>query len=207
MKTYVSKSQIATVFALLVVLIPLGVSAATPPQPTAAGGTIDQRIAQRKAERGTVLSDTDSKRLVSSCARVQDKLRTIQTAAVPNLQNYLDTYHKVDARLWLVTGKLKLAKQDTFELEKQRLAFVDKVNAFEATDNSYQQVLDDSIVINCQADPVGFQALLDTARLYQDQLRTQSMDTRNYIVNTLKPTLGNYVSALQPKTPTAGDAN
>jgi hypothetical protein len=120
------------------------------------------------------------------------------------LDKRTQVYGSIDAKLWIVTGQLKLAKQDTFQLEKQRLTLLDKTNNFQTLATNYKQTLDDSLVINCQADPNGFKALVDTARIYHDQLRAQSTDSHDYIVNTIKPGLGDFVIKLQPKSPDQG---
>lgn len=180
-------------------------AADTPPAPAPAGSTLDQRVAQRKAERGTALSANDQQRLVSTCVNAQAKLRSIETDEVPMLDNRTKVYGSIDAKLWIVTGQLKLANQDTFNLEKQRLTLLDKTNNFQSLAANYKQALDDSLVINCQADPNGFKALLDTARIYHDQLRAQSTDSHDYVINTIKPTLTDFVNKLQPKSPDQGD--
>ena len=177
----------------------------TPPANPPAGSTLDQRIAQRKAERGTALNDTDQKRIVNTCRAAQAKIRSIENDEVTMLANRTQVYSSIDAKLWIVTGQLKLAKQDTFQLEKQRLALADKTNNFQTVAANYKQTLDDSLVINCQADPNGFKALVDTARIYHDQLRTQSSDSHDYIVNTLKATLTDFANKLQPKSADQGN--
>jgi hypothetical protein len=188
--------------AIVLVLAGSGLAAAdTPPSPAPAGSTLEQRTAQRKTERGTALSNNDQQRLVSTCRSAQTKIRTIQTAEVPMLDNRSQVYGSIDAKLWIVTGQLKLAKQDTFQLEKLRLALLAKSDNFQTAATNYKQALDDSLVINCQADPNGFKALLDTARIYNDQLRTQSADSHDYVVNTIKPALSDFVTKLQPKSP------
>lgn len=180
-------------------------AADSPPAPPPAGSTLDQRIAQRKAERGTNLSSLDQKRIVNTCKGAQTKIRAIETSEVSMLDKRTQVYGSVDAKLWIVTGQLKLAKQDTFQLEKQRLALADKTNNFETVATNYKQALDDSLVINCQADPNGFKALVDTARIYHDQLRAQSADSHDYIVNTIKSTLNDFVSKLQPQSADQGN--
>lgn len=179
-----------------------GLAAAdTPPAPAPAGSTLEQRIAQRKAERGTTLSENDQKRLISTCRGAQTKIRAIQTSEVAMLDNRSKVYGSIDAKLWIVVGQLKLAGQDTFQLEKQRLTLFDKSNAFQTIATNYKQALDDSLLINCQADPNGFKALVDTARIYNDQLKAQSADSQNHVVNTVKPLLSDFVTTLQPKSP------
>ncbi len=203
----VKASTIKTGLALASLLIIGGVGtvlADSPPAAAPAGSTIQQRIDQRKAERATVLSDTDKQRLVSTCVTAQGKVRSIENDAVPTLDNRTKVYGQIDAKLWVNIGQLKLANQDTFQLEKQRLGLADKTANFQTLATNYKQTLDDLVLINCQADPVGFKALLDTARLYYAQLHIQSVDSHDYVVNTVKASLAGFVSALQPKSPSNG---
>ncbi len=179
-------------------------SAVAPPAVAPPGSTLAQRLDQRKAERGIVLNEVDLERLTQTCVSVQSKLRLIQRDTVSMLENHSRVYKKIDARLWVTIGQLKLADQDTFQLEKQRIALTDKVASFQSLAMNYQQVLDDILVINCQADPTGFQALLDTARIYHTQLRTQSADIHDYLINSIKATLASHVSDLQTKPATNG---
>lgn len=180
---------------------------AAPPAPAPAGSTLEQRIAQRKAEQGTALSEKDTQRLTGTCTAAQSKLRLQQSDEVTLLENRAAVYGSIDAQLWITIGQLKLASQDTFQLEKQRQTLADKTADFQARTTDYLQALDDSLLINCKADPGGFKALLDTARLYQDQLRAQSADSRNYIINTVKNSLASHTADLRTKPVPAGRGN
>jgi hypothetical protein len=194
------KIQLGGLLAALLLLLSSGVAAAaTGPAPAPDGSSFDQRLAQRKAERGVVLSQEDQLRLVEQCVNAQGKLRLIQHDDTSMLANRTNVYKKVDARLWIVTGQLKLADQDTFPLEKQRLTVVDQAAAFKVLSNNYEQAIDDALVVNCKADPVGFKALIDTVRSYSDLLKKQSGDIHDFVVNTIKSTLAGHISALQPK--------
>ena len=178
--------------------------AAASPVAAQPGSSFDQRLVQRKAEQNITLSDNDQKRLITTCTNAQTKIRLHEAAIASKVTTFAATYQRIDARLWAITGQLKLAKQDTFKLEKDRLDLVTKITSSQATAGSYQQAMDDATVVNCQADTIGFKALLETSRFYLKQLRSQSSDIYNYVVNTIKPELSSHVSDLQPKTPTAG---
>lgn len=177
-------------------------SAQAPPAAPAPASTLDQRIAQRKAERNVVIAQKDQQRLVGVCVSAQTKIRVLQQKTTPAVADQVKTNQQIDAKLWVMIGKLKIAEKDTFQLEKQRAALADKFNAFQVTGQNYSQVLDDIVAVNCRADLVGFKALLDTARIYRTQLRDQSTDIRNYVNNEIKPALGNFATELQVKPST-----
>jgi len=169
--------------------------AASPP-----GSTFDQRLAQRKNERKIVLEEKDVKRLVSQCSRAQTELRKVQTEVRQLSSRRTETYRTVDGKLWMAVGLLKLGGVDTFKLERQRAAYIQNVEGFQTIIKEYQQAIDDTVVINCGADPIGFKALLDTSRIYQTQLINQSATIRNLLVNEIKPTLSEHTTDLQPKS-------
>ncbi len=188
-----------------VCLLSATVMAQIPPAPPAAGSTIEQRLAQRKAERKIQLIDKDQKRLVSLCKAAQEKSRSTQRATTATVDKRKSTYRLIDGKLWIINGQLKLAGKDTFNLEKARAELDAKVAAFIVTASIYQQALDDMVLMNCQADPVGFKSMLETARIYYTQLQAQSTDIRGYIINSVKPVLADYALQLQPKSNPEGN--
>ena len=97
-------------------------------------------------------------------------------------------------------GRLKLANRDTFQLEKQRASFAKQIADFQITTNNFTQVLDDIQVVNCKADPAGFKALVETARIYRGQIVDKSNAIRDFAVNDIKQTLSTHATELQPKT-------
>jgi hypothetical protein len=193
------------VLALLTLVVGLSlltpvVFAASQPATPPAGSNFEARLKQRKAEREIVLDERTEKRLVEVCARSQTAIRTLYQDAVKAVDVRNKAYYKADAKIWVMVGRLKLADQDTFELEKQRANFAKQITDFQVTGANFTQTLDDMLTINCAADPTGFKALLETARIYQKQVVAKSDAIRQYAVNDIKTTLTGHSSALQPKT-------
>ena len=178
------------------------VNGQTAPSPAPAGSSFEQRLAQRKAERNVTLDEKSQKRLITTCVAAQGKIRAMQQKTTPALTSRVKAYQQMDAKLWVMIGKLKIAEKDTFKLEQQRATLVEKSSIFQETSKSYQQSLDDLVVVKCQQDPIGFKTMLDTARLYRGQLRDQSTDIRNYMVNDIKASLSGYAAELQVKPST-----
>lgn len=193
-------AAVIVIFGFIILNRPAG--AQVPPTPAAPGSTLDQRVAQRKTERNVVIAQKDQQRLVNVCVSAQTKVRVLQQQTTPAVADHVKTNQQIDAKLWIMVGKLKIAQKDTFQLEKQRAALADKFSAFQQTGQNYNQTLDDIVAVNCRTDLVGFKALLDTARIYRTQLRDQSTDIRNYLNNEIKPTLGNFATDLQVKPST-----
>ncbi len=195
----------ATGLVCVLSLFPVGsVYAQTAPADSKAGATFDQRLEQRKLERKVQLADKDQKRLVTQCKAAQEVVRKLQRSTAQMVEKRAEAYQAIDAKLWIITGRLKLAQQDTFQLQKARAELETKTTSFTVAATNYQQALDDLVVMNCQADAVGFKALLETARLYYSQLRDQSAAIRDALVNTVKAALNDMTTQLQPQTNAEG---
>lgn len=205
MKSQKIKLRILTV-ASVILAVPfmnMGFALAdTPPATPPPGSTAAQRLDQRKKERNIQLDAATTKRLTSLCVSGQTTVRAMQQKLTPVFTDRAKTYKSIDAKLWVSIGELKLADKDTFELEKKRTALAEQMVLFQTTAANFQQTLDDMVVINCEADVVGFKALLDTARLYLAQLRDQSAAINKNVVDVIKPALNTFVTDLQPKTNT-----
>src|SRR3954466_15004433 len=122
------KLQIGAILAAMALLLGPAIAAAdTPPAAAPAGSTLEQRVAQRKAERRVALGETDLQRQISTCVNAQGKLRLIQTNDAAMFSNRLSAYYAIDAKLWIVIGQIRLAHKDTFQLEKQHETYVGKI--------------------------------------------------------------------------------
>lgn len=200
-----TKITTSLTLALLVFVGALGTTlAASAPAPTKPGSTFEERLNQRKAERGIVLDEKDQTRLVNTCITGQTKMRLIQVELVPAIANRIAVYQKIDAKLLVTIGSLKLASKDTFKLEKDRLLLADKTAQFQVLATNLTQAIDDTEIMNCKADPAGFRAMMETIKLYYTDLQKQSFDSRDFLVNTIKPELAIHADDLQVKTPTSG---
>lgn len=182
------------------------VSAVGTPAEPPAGSTFDQRLVQRKKEQNEQLNTQTQQHVTSTCTQEQTGITKLQTKVTTMNSTRTTTYQKIDGILLITIGQLKLDQLDTFTLEQDRATLAQKISAFETTAADYRQTLGDLLTINCQADPVGYQALLDTARYYLTHLAAQSTDISSYIANTVQPVLQNFATQLQPKVNTdSGD--
>jgi hypothetical protein len=188
-----------------VVIVGNNVDAQTPPKPTASGSRFEDRLVQRKAERRIVLdAKRDVPRIQATCTQAQGKLRGIQQSAGSVLENRRKVYQRIDAKLWVIIGRLRLSEKDTFKLEKLRATYSGEISKFQSDSTNYRQVLDDLTIVNCQADPVGFKALLETSRIYHKRLLDQSAVINKYVVNDVKNELAAHVTGLTPNPATEG---
>lgn len=205
-----TKSKIITFGKILVLFLSLAllsisnkVEAQTKlPAKTPAGSSIEQRIAQRKVERQIKLDEPNTLRLQSTCVQAQTKIRQLRDNYVVISDKRSEIYRKVDAKLWFVIGGLRYIDTDTFKLEQQRIDLLKQVKANEAALSEFRLTLDDMANMNCKADVVGFKSLLETAKLYNSQIRSQSNSIRTLVLDEIVPTLSAHAEALKPKQST-----
>lgn len=191
----------AAALALAVGLISVFSNASAQVPPTApAGSNIDQRIAQRKAERKIALDQNNTQRLQNTCVNTQTKIREVRDNVVKVSNKRSEVYRKVDAKLWVAIGSLKYVNKDTFKLEQERGELLKQVMSFESMVKEYRTVLDDMANMNCKADVVGFKALLETARIYNAEIRKQSVAIKIQVINKVKPVLATHANELKPNT-------
>lgn len=186
----------------LVFLASATVKAQTAPENSKPGSTLEQRVAQRKAERKVTLDDKTVRRLETRCTNTQGKIRTLKSRYSDTSNNRNKTYRSIDAKMWVIIGSLKLIDKDTFKLEQQRLELAKQVAAFDNSSAQFRQVMDDAAAMNCKADPAGFMALIETARLYNAQIRESFTGIRTYVIDTIKPTITEYSTDLELKAST-----
>ena len=197
-KTYI---LIFTIFACLFALS-ASAGAQTPPGDSVPGSSLEQRVVQRKQERAITLDEKTAKRMQDRCVNTQNKLRSIRDTYTSSSNNRDNIYKDVDAKLWVVIGSLKLIDKDTFKLEQQRLELTKHIKEFDNASTQLRQTLDDITAMNCKADVVGFKALVDTARLYNAQVRSSFIIIKSHIIDHIKPTLGEYANELKIKAST-----
>lgn len=174
------------------------------PVNASAGSTFEQRVAQRKQEQNEQLDTQTQQHIQGICITEQASIRNLQSKATDLVNKRNAAYQQIDGFTLVSIGQLKLASQDTFTLEKSRVTMVQKMTDFLTTAGNYQQTLGDLLTVDCKADVVGFQSLLDTARAYQAELKTQSQETASYITDTIIPALQTFGAQLQAKSSTGG---
>lgn len=177
----------------------LNVSAQEAPKATNAGASTEERVAQRKAERNITLDQQKTKRIESTCNDAQTKIRQARNSYVTVFDKRSEVYRKVDAKLWVAIGNLKLINKDTFKLEEKRSEYTRQVNEYEATAKEFQLVIDDIANVNCKADPPGFMALIETARLYNSEIKLRVDGIKDHVVNQIKPELSSHANEIRPK--------
>lgn len=187
---------LALAFLVLLIFVPTIVMAADPSSP-APGSTLEQRVTQRKQEQQVVLDETQTKRVQKQCKAAQVRLGSVIKDITKLSDNRSTTYRNVDGATLVAIGKLKIATKDTFALQQNRDEFAKQVAQFEATTAQYKQAIEDASLMNCEADPVGFMAMMATARSYNSMLSAQSKNISAVVADKIKPQLESFSKELQ----------
>ncbi|MBP9821204.1 hypothetical protein KBC85_03615 [Candidatus Saccharibacteria bacterium] len=187
---------LALVVLVLLMFVPTIVMAADP-SPPAPGSTLEQRVAQRKQEQQVVLDETQTKRVQKQCKAAQVRLGSVIKDITKLSDNRSTTYRNVDGATLVAIGKLKIATKDTFALQQNRDEFAKQVAQFETTTAQYKQAIEDASLMNCEADPVGFMAMMATARSYNSMLSAQSKNISAVVADKIKPQLESFSKELQ----------
>lgn len=202
MEKIINKSFLIILIVLSVaslVLLSSDASAISQPKDTKAGSTLKQRLAQRKNERGIKLIEADQLRLEGACSAAQTNIRDLRDGYVPIADKRNKAYNQIDAKLWVIIGGLKYIEFDTFALERQRDQLLDKINNYERLYKMFNETLDDAVNMNCKADVVGFKALVETARIYNVQIRDQLNDITDFTNDSVRKTLAGIAETLRVK--------
>lgn len=172
-------------------------AATAPPVNTPPGSTLSQRISQRKGERKISLDKVNTIRVQSQCTRSQGVLRALSNDYTDMADARDKVYWGIDAKLWIIIGSLKLIGKDTFKLEQQKLAYDKQVRKFDNAAAQFKQTVSDITAMNCQADPNGFMSLIETARLYNAEIRQSFKDIKNQLVNNVSPVITQHANELK----------
>lgn len=179
------------------IMLTANVSAISPPQDTKSGSSLKERISQRKKERGIKLDEIESLRVVGVCNNSQTQIRNMRDSYVPVADKRSKAYNQVDSKLWVAIGGLKYIEFDTFSLERQRVELLKKINNYEKLYDQFNEALDDAVNMNCKADPEGFKALIETARIYNVQIRDQLNEITTYTNDEIRKTLAGITETLR----------
>lgn len=200
MEKIINKSFLPVLLAASVislVLLTSNASAISQPKDTKSGSSLSQRIAQRKKERGIKLDQVEKERLVSVCNVSQTHIRDLRDSYVPVADKRSKAYNQIDAKLWVIIGGLKYIEFDTFGLERQRVQLLSKINHYEKLYDQFNEALDDAVNMNCKGDAVGFKSLIETARIYNVQIRDQINDITNFTNDEVRKTLSGITETLK----------
>lgn len=174
----------ASAFALLAFMLSPTVSG-RPSEPES-GNSLDERIELRKSDRDVSLDESEERRLERRCTQVQSSVRQLQNSKAQMLDQRADVYNRISGQTWLALGGIRLADGDVFALKRHALDFDDKVEDFNSNAELFNQAIRDALQMNCEADAVGFKALIETIQEYDRILLGLANDIRSLVNNDIR---------------------
>ncbi len=150
---------------------------------------IKERVEKHKAELKIKLTAVQEARLKARCIGAQGIVKLGEDRLKANVPKRVKAYNELQDHLSKLIEKLKTKGIDTTTLSQQKTVLDGKIASFNTTQSDYQQALSDVRAMDCKTDPAGFKAALETARTKRDAVIQAALDIKNYVQNSIKPTL------------------
>lgn len=183
---------VSAIIALVTPVHAQELSATTEPETPATANTNteqSQRIEKRKAELKTKLTNAQQTRLQTRCKNAQGKLQSVTQRTTAVQQNREKIYTKLLDNITSLQPKLVAAEIDTVQLDAGITELKAAIEVFKASSVTYEQAIKDTAELDCQADPVAFQASLSASRTALQKLRTDAGSIRTITNQKIKPAL------------------
>ncbi len=148
-----------------------------------------ERIEEQKKEHQEKLKNIDENRIKNRCKASQGLVGQTNERLGVKAAERTKRYDEIQNHLAKIIDRLKAANIDTALLEQELAVFTQKVTQLKGDITGYKQNLSDLKEMDCEADPVGFQAALEAARTVRDSLIKQVSDIKTLIKDEIRPTL------------------
>lgn len=206
LKTVLGASLIVPVFALSNVMV-LAHETGTPHeedgtetyQTTAqaadneAGGSsaedVKRRVAERKEALKIRLTAAKQARIKSRCKASQSKISSVQGRITGVETSRTQVHQNLVNRLTRLSEQLATHSVDTATLNSQITELNVLIQTFATDLTAYKTAVADLAAMDCEADPEGFQASLESARTLRAKASESAEAVRTYLTETIKPTL------------------
>lgn len=157
------------------------------------------RVEKRKAEIKTVLTTVQQKRVQTRCKSAQTLLG-VSTGKATKIQTNREKIHtNILDKLTKLEAKLATSGIDTTDFKTQITDLKTQVATFKTDSAAYLQSMQDTATLDCQADPVGFRASLETSRSALKKLRTDALAIRTTLAQEIKPRLAAAKTELETR--------
>lgn len=150
---------------------------------------LEKRLQTRVAAVKTKITDAQKTRITARCKASQGNLTSFAARIQTGQTKRTEAYGAVIAKLSPLAASLKAQGVDTTKLDEQIKELRTRMDTYNTAVSDYKQAVTDLSVMDCVADPSGFQASLEAARTAQYGVRTAAQSATDYIRNTIKPTL------------------
>lgn len=147
------------------------------------------RVDERKANLKTRLAAAKQARIKTHCKASQGNISNIRGRIKGLETSRSQVYENLLSRLDKLSDKLQTHNVDTTELDGQITELTTLITAFNSNLEAYKTAVGDLADMDCAADPAGFQASLETARIERANTAESAKAIRTFLSETIKPTL------------------
>ena len=192
-----SKSRVKK-FLAIAILLPLGIIVPFFSVESHYGSSINaqtqdeslkQRVANYKKQLKREIKQNEQDKFKLRCEVAKAKVTNLSTRVNTIQKNRTKAYENISVKLDKIYKRLNTQAFETSKLKANLDELNAKITTFNSQMKTYKTAVDDMKVIDCKDDPASFIAALEVARKSHEQLVTQVDDIRDYITNTVKPTL------------------
>lgn len=141
---------------------------------------------QAQQNRAGVAKDNIVK---AKCKSGQGLINKVSEKASSAKTSRDDIYNNMTKNAVKLSDRLKQSGQDTTKLDANIAELNVLIDKFKMDLKDMRQLALDITEMDCESDPAGFSALLDELRTNREIVAQDSAAIRNYIKETLKPTL------------------
>lgn len=151
--------------------------------------SLKQRITNYKRNLQYEVRRDQEDKMKLRCEGVVTYIDTLNPRLVTLQKSRNKAYSEISTKLEELYKRLEAQAFETSKLKANLDELNSKLATFSADMKGYRQASKDMAQIDCRQDPVSFIAALETARTKHDALVVLVGDIREYVANTIKPTL------------------
>ncbi|HMT55839.1 MAG TPA: hypothetical protein PKD20_03105 [Candidatus Saccharibacteria bacterium] len=160
----------------------------------------DERLKVYKEKIAEKLTAFKERKIKNGCSTIKGKITSLRTRITTVVANRKKAYKEIGEKLDVLIEKLKAAGADTTKIETIREDIRGDLATLEESMNSYDTVLADLEVMDCEADPATFKSAVLSAREMQKTLREQAQAFRAFATGELKTALQEIRDQLKSST-------
>ncbi len=183
---------------IIAILLPVGILVpyfgvesqyGTPVNVQAQSASLKQRVQNYKKQLSYEVKKGEQDEIILSCAVAKENITILSTHLATVHKKRSRAYADMSSRLQKVYERLEEQAFETSKLKANLDELNAKISSYNAEMKSLIRTVDDMKQIDCKTDPVAFIAALEYARNSHRDIISIVDDIREYITNTIKPTM------------------
>ncbi len=151
--------------------------------------SLQQRITNYKKNLEREIKKAEEDRMKFRCEVAKTYVSTLSTRLAATQKKRNKAYSKISTQLEELFLRLEAQAFETSKLKENLDVLYSKFSTFTSDMKGYKQAVDDMQQIDCKKDPKSFIAALNEAQVNHAKLVVLVNDIREYIANTVKPSL------------------